>query len=331
MSFSNRFKAYRSFEEDKKAVSRFLSMRVDELDPGEVLIRAEYSTINYKDALSATGAGKIIRRFPCNGGIDVAGTVESSSDVRFKPGDKVICNSYDFGVAHDGGYSELCRVPAAWVVPMPVGMTTFEAMSLGVAGFTAGLAMERMLRAGLRPDKGPVIVNGATGGVGTVIINILAKLGYHVVALTGKTQETDYLKRLGAAEVLSRSNLPEKIRPLDKAIYAGAVDNLGGDTLAWMLSVMAIDGVVASIGLAQSANLNTTVMPFILRGVSLLGIDSANCLMPVRQEIWRKLANEWKPQHLAETIRTIAFDDLPSAFDEFLQARVKGRVVVKIV
>ena len=330
MSSSSRFKAYRSFEEDKKTISRFVSMSVDELDPGEVVIRAEYSTINYKDALSATGAGKIIRRFPCNGGIDVAGTVESSGDVRFKPGDKVICNSYDFGVAHDGGYSELCRVPAAWVVPMPSGMTTFEAMSLGVAGFTAGLAVQRMQAVGLRPDKGPVIVNGATGGVGTVIIDMLAKLGYQVVALTGKTHETDYLKRLGAAQVLLRSSLPEKIRPLDKAIYAGAVDNLGGDTLAWMLSVMAVDGVVASIGLAQGANLSTTVMPFILRGVSLLGIDSANCPMPARQEIWHKLANEWKPQHLAQAVKTIAFAELPSAFNAFLEGQVRGRVVVKI-
>jgi acrylyl-CoA reductase (NADPH) len=324
------FKAYRTFEEDKKVSTRFVTMAIDELDPGEVLIKSEYSTINYKDALSATGAGKIIRRFPCNGGIDVAGEVVTSADARFKPGDTVICNSYDFGVAHDGGFAQYCRVPAAWVVPMPAGMTTFDAMCLGVAGFTAGLAIERMESVGLKPDNGPVIVDGATGGVGSVAIDILARLGYRVVALTGKIQETDYLKGLGAAEVLPRSSVPEKIRPLDKATWAGAIDNLGGDTLVWMLSTMAIGGAVASIGLAQNTSLNTTVMPFILRGVSLLGIDSANCPMAQRLRVWHKLANEWKPRHLAGAVRTIAYDELPAAFDAFLKAQVTGRVVVRI-
>jgi putative YhdH/YhfP family quinone oxidoreductase len=324
------FKAYRTFEEDKKVSSRFVTMTVDELNPGEVVIRSEYSTINFKDALSYNGAGRIMRRYPCNAGIDVAGEVTSSTDARFKPGDKVICNSYDFGVAHDGGFSEYCRVPAAWVVPMPAGMNTFDAMCLGVAGFTAGLAVERMQAGGLRPEQGPLVVNGATGGVGSVAIDIFARLGYRVVALTGKPQEAEYLKGLGAAEVLPRSSLPEKIRALDKATWAGGVDSLGGDTLAWMLSTCAVGAVVGSVGLAQSAALNTTVMPFILRGASLLGIDSVNCPMAVRRQVWHKLAHEWKPLHLAGAVRTIAFEQLPDAFGEFLSGAIKGRVVVKI-
>lgn len=326
----NPFRVYRTFEEDKKISSRFVTMSLDELSPGDVVIKSEYSTINYKDALSHNGTGRIMRRYPCVAGIDVAGEVVSSADARYKPGDKVICNSYDFGVAHDGGYAEYCRVPADWVVLMPSGMNTFDAMCLGVAGFTAGLTVARLEGAGLKPENGPVVVDGATGGVGTVAIDILAKRGYKVVALTGKAQEAEYLQRLGAAEVMPRSNLPEKIRPLDKAMWAGAVDNLGGDTLAWMLATSAVGGVVASIGLAQNASLNTTVMPFILRGVSLVGVDSVNCPMSLRLEVWRKLAQEWKPTHLAAAVRTIAFDELPRAFGDFLSGAIKGRVVVKI-
>jgi len=324
------FKAYRTFEEDKKVSSRFVTKTLDELDPGEVVIKSEYSTINFKDALSHNGTGRIMRRYPCVAGIDVAGEVVSSSDARFKPGQKVICNSYDFGVGHDGGYAEYCRVPAEWVVPMPEGMTTFDAMCLGVAGFTAGLAVERMRAVGLKPENGPVIVDGATGGVGTVAIDVLAKLGHRVVALTGKAEEAEYLKGLGAAEVMPRSSLPEKVRPLDKATWAGAVDSLGGDTLAWMLATSAVGGVVASIGLAQSASLNTTVMPFILRGVSLVGIDSVNCSMSLRRQVWDRLAHEWKPSHLAGAVRTIAFDELPQAFPQFLSGAIKGRIVVKL-
>ena len=271
------FKAYRTFEEDKKISSRFVTMTLDELDPGDLVIKSEYSTINYKDALSHNGAGRIMRRYPCVAGIDVAGEVVSSSDARFKPGQKVICNSYDFGVAHDGGYAQYCRVPADWVVAVPAGMTTFDAMCLGVAGFTAGLAVARMQAGGLRPEQGPVVVDGATGGVGTVAIDILSKLGYRVAALTGKAQEADYLKRIGAAEVIPRASLPEKIRPIDKATWAGGVDNLGGDTLAWMLSTSMVGGVVASIGLAQSPSLNTTVMEDLMTILlDLLGTDRRN-------------------------------------------------------
>lgn len=325
------FKALRIFDEDGKIASRIVDMTVDELDAGEVVIRTEYSSINYKDALAATGAGRIIRRFPCVGGIDGAGIVESSTDPAFAPGDAVIANSYDIGVAHDGGYAGRMRVPAAWLVPLPKGLTTFEAMALGVAGFTAGLAVVRMEANGLAPSNGPVIVNGATGGVGSIAIDILAGLGYHVVALTGKEVETDYLKSLGAQEVMLRSSIDlAKIRPLDRARWAGAVDNLGGDHLAWMASTMQIGAPIASIGLAASHLLNTTVMPFILRGVTLCGIDSVNCPMAQRRAVWQRLATDMKPRHLAALTRTIAFDDLPAAFDAFVKGQVRGRTVVKI-
>lgn len=325
------FKALRIFNEDGKVASRFVDMTVDELDPGEVVIRNEFSSINYKDALAATGAGKIIRRFPCVGGIDGAGVVESSTDPAFKPGDRVIANSYDVGVAHDGGYAGYMRIPSAWLVPLPDGLTTFEAMALGVAGFTAGLAVVRMEANGLAPGNGPVIVNGATGGVGSVAIDILARRGYRVVALTGKAAEADYLKSIGAADVMLRSDLDlAKIRPLDKSLWAGAVDNLGGDVLSWMASTMQIGGTIASIGLAASHEFKTTVMPFILRGVTLCGVDSVNCPMPLRREVWRRLATDLKPVHLEAMTRTISLDDLPAAFDAFVKGAVKGRTVVKV-
>jgi putative YhdH/YhfP family quinone oxidoreductase len=317
------FKALRIFNEDGKVSSRLVEMQLDELDPGEVVIRAEYSSINYKDALAATGAGKIIRRFPCVGGIDVAGVVESSADPAFEPGDKVICTSYDFGVAHDGGYAGYARVPAAWVVPLPEGLSTREAMALGTAGFTAGLAVARMEANGLTPASGPVVVSGATGGVGSIAVDILAGLGYRVTALTGKDSEAGYLKDLGAAEVMLRSSLDlSRIRPLDKSLWAGAVDNLGGDVLSWMASTMQVGGTIAAIGLAASFSFNTTVMPFILRGVTLCGVDSVNCQMAQRREVWRRLASDMKPRHLEAMTRSIGLDDLPSAFAAYLEGKV---------
>ena len=324
-----KFKAYRIREVDKKIVARFEELALEDLDKGEVVVRVAYSSVNYKDALAATGAGKIIRRFPCVGGIDLAGTVTESIDPRFKRGDAVICTSYDLGVAHDGGYAEYARIPADWAVPMPKGMSLFEAMALGTAGYTAGLAVTRMEANGLKPANGPVIVSGATGGVGSIAIDILSRLGYHVVALTGKDGETDYLRKLGAKEVLSRKSLDlSKIKPLDRATWAGAIDNLGGEVLAWMASTMMQDGTIASIGLAASMNLNTTVAPFILRGVSLLGIDSGSTPMPLRREIWGRLASDMRPQHLKEMTRTIPFDELPRAFDGLLKGAARGRIVV---
>jgi putative YhdH/YhfP family quinone oxidoreductase len=327
----DKFKVYRLREQDRKVVAAFEQASLDELDPGEVVIRVAYSGVNYKDALAATGAGRIVRRFPCIGGIDLAGTVTESSDPRFKKGDAVLATSYDIGVAHDGGYAEYARLTADWVVPIPKGMSLFEAMALGTAGFTAGLAVVRMEHQGLKPGAGPVIVTGATGGVGSIAIDILAGLGHHVVALTGKEHESAYLKDLGAKEVLLRASLDlAKIKPLDKATWAGAVDNLGGDVLAWLLATMQIGAPVAAIGLAASMELKTTVAPFILRGVSLLGVDSANCPMPQRRRVWERLASDLKPKHLAGMARTIPFDDLPTVFDDFLKARIRGRIVVDL-
>lgn len=325
------FRAYRITDVDKKVTAAFVECSLDDLDAGEVVVRVEYSDVNYKDALAATGKGRILLRPACIGGVDLAGTVVSSTDARFSAGDAVLCTSYDLGVKHHGGYAEYARVPADWVVRLPDGMTTWEAMALGTAGFTAGLAIERMEQVGLQPDKGPVIVSGATGGVGSIAIDSLARLGYHVVALTGKAGEADYLTSLGAREVKLRAELDlARIRPLDRATWAGAVDNLGGDVLAWMVSTMKVGGALASVGLAASHTLQTTVMPFILRGVSLVGVDSVNCPMARRERVWRRLAGDLRPTHLAAMARTIPFDELPSVFDDFIAARIRGRVVVEL-
>jgi len=327
----DKFKAYLITEVDKKVSAGFVEKTLDELDPGEVVIRVAYSDVNYKDALAATGKGRILLRPACIGGIDLSGTVVSSTDPRFQKGDAVLATSYDIGVKHHGGYSEYARIPADWVVKLPKGMTLWEAMAFGTAGFTAGLAIVRMEQVGLKPSDGPVVVSGATGGVGSVAIDALARLGYHVVALTGKAAEADYLKGLGAREVKLRSELDlAKIRPLDKATWAGAVDNLGGDVLAWMASTMKVGGAIASIGLAASHSLNTTVMPFILRGASLLGIDSVNCPMAVREQVWQRLGADMKPAHLKTMARTIPFSELPAAFEDFIASKIRGRVVVDI-
>ena len=327
----NSFKALLIEERDGKVSSGLVRMDESQLDAGGVTIRVAYSSINYKDALAATGAGKIIRRFPCIGGIDMSGTVIESTDLRFKPGDRVVATSFDIGVAHHGGYAEIARVPADWVVPLPAGLSLFDAMVLGTAGFTAALGIVRMEENGLRPEKGAVIVTGATGGVGSLAIDMLAKLGYHVVALTGKEAEAAYLRELGAAEVLLRESLDlTKIRPLDRGRWAGAVDNLGGDFLAWIASTMQQGGTIASIGLAASMSLNTTVAPFILRGVSLLGIDSGYIREPYRSGVWQRLASDLRPPHLENMARRIAFDELPTAFEAFIAGRAKGRAVVEI-
>jgi putative YhdH/YhfP family quinone oxidoreductase len=331
MSSGASFKAFLVDQESGKVVSRFADMTAAQFDPGEVTIRVAYSSVNYKDALAATGAGKIIRRFPCVGGVDLSGTVIESRDPRFAPGDAVIATSYDIGVAHHGGYAEQARIPADWVLKLPAGLSLKDAMALGTAGFTAGLGIVRMEENGLKPGNGPVIVTGATGGVGSLAIDMLAGLGYEVTALTGKETEDAYLRGLGAKEVMLRQSLDlTKIKPLDRALWAGAVDNLGGDVLAWIASTMKQGGTIASIGLAASVTLNTTVMPFILRGACLLGIDSGYIRAPYRAGVWQRLATDMRPRHLGAITRTIAFADLPPVFDDFLKARVTGRVVVEI-
>jgi len=326
-----KFKAYRTFQENDAIVSRFVDMTIDELDPGDVVVRTKYSTINYKDALSYNGVGKIMRKYPTNAGIDMSGTVETSSDTRWKRGDKVIVHAYDMGVAHDGGYAEFVRVPADWIVRRPESMTAFDAMTLGTAGFTAAQALMHMEHNGLKPENGPVAVTGATGGVGSVAIEILAKTGYEVVAITGKKEETGYLKALGAKDVILRQSIDvSKVRPLEKATWAGAIDNLGGDILSWLLATTKVGGNVGAVGLAASMKLNTSVAPFILRGVSLLGINSAECTMSLRQKIWNKLAVEWRPDQVHDQVRTIDFDELPTHFDAYIKGMVRGRTVVRI-
>ena len=326
------FKAYKLTEVDKKIRAGFVDMTLDELDPGEVVVRVAYSDVNYKDALAATGKGRILRRAACVGGIDLSGTVVSSSDARFAKGDAVLAVGYDLGVAHHGGYAEYARLPADWVTRMPQGMTLWDAMAFGTAGFTAGIAVVRMEHNGLKPANGPVIVDGATGGVGSIAIAGLARLGYHVVALTSKESESEWLKKLGAREILLRKDLNlEKIKPLDRAMWAGAVDNLGGDVLAWMCSTMKVNGVIASVGLAASPDLKTTVMPFILRGASLLGINSTDSPdAKMRQEVWRRLAGDLRPPMLKEMCRTIRFSELPSVFQDFIDAKVSRRIVVDL-
>ena len=327
----SKFKAFLIEEAEEGVNSSFKTIDTADLDPGEVLIKTAYSSVNFKDALAATGAGKIIRRFPCVGGIDLSGVVVESSSDEFKVGQEVIATSYDIGVAHHGGYAEYCRVPAKWIVPMPTGLDLFSSMALGTAGFTAGLAVERMEHNGLNPDAGPVLVNGATGGVGGIAIDILSAMGYDVTAMTGKPDQSDYLKSLGAAEILDTASLDlAKIRPLGRETWAGVVDNLGGDILAWLASTVKVGGAIASIGLAASFKFNTTVMPYILRGVTLAGIDSVNAEMEVRRKVWGRLATDMKPKNLDKIVTTVAFDDLPATFEAVMQAKMRGRSVVKI-
>jgi putative YhdH/YhfP family quinone oxidoreductase len=328
----DRFKAYKLTETpEKKIRAEFVDMALDELDPGDVVVRVAYSDVNYKDALAATGKGRILRRPSCVGGIDLSGTVVSSQDARFAKGDAVVGIGFDLGVSHHGGYAQYARVPGAWLMKLPKGMSLWEAMAFGTAGYTAGIAIVRMEHEGLKPASGPVLVNGATGGVGSIAVSALARLGYHVVALTGKESESDWLRKLGAKEILLRKSLNlEKIKPLDKSTWAGAVDNLGGEVLSWICSTMKDNGVIASVGLAASASLNTTVMPFILRGARLLGINSGESSNDVRDTVWRRLATDMKPPLLKELARTVAFRDLPSVFDDFINAKVTRRVVVDL-
>jgi NADPH2:quinone reductase len=325
------FRAYRIFEQDGKSQGRFVDLSLADLDPGEVVIRAHYSGVNYKDALAATGAGRVIRRFPCVGGVDVSGVVESSSDARFNPGDEVLVTGYGMGVEHDGGYAEYVRVPADWVVPLPQGLTLFDAMALGTAGFTAALSIHRLEQNELAPEKGKVVVTGATGGVGSLAVQMLSQLGYQVVAVTGKINEHDYLKSLGASEILPRDEIDlHGGRALEKAQWAGALDAVGGDTLAWLTRSMRQDGAIASFGNAGGVELHTTVFPFILRGVKLLGVDSAATAMPLRREIWRRLAGELRPAALERVAQSVPFAELPAVFPRLLRGGMRGHCVVDI-
>lgn len=324
------FKAFKVFNDEGKISARVVEQALDEVGDGTVLIKTAFSSVNYKDALAATGAGKIMRRFPLIGGIDVAGTVEASGDPRFAAGDAVLVTGYDLGVAHDGGYAGYCRVPADWVVRIPEGLTAFDTMAIGTAGFTAALSIVEMERNGLTPASGPVIVTGATGGVGSIAVQAMAARGYAATALTGKAQEADYLRALGASDVLVRGSFDMGTKPLEKATWAGAVDPVGGEILGWLTRTMSYGGCIANSGLTGGVELKTTVLPFILRGVKLLGIDSVMCPDHTRREVWRRLAGDLKPSHLGDATRTLRLADLPEAFATLVSGQARGRFVVDL-
>lgn len=323
------FKAFRVFDKDGRADGRVVSATLEELSAGDVVIKTACSSVNYKDALAATGAGKIIRRYPLIAGIDVAGTVMSSTDPHWRAGQHVLVTGYDLGVAHDGGFAEIVRVPGAWVVAVPEGLTPRDAMAIGTAGFTAALSIDDMERNGLAPGQGPVLVTGATGGVGSLAIQLLAARGYEVTALTGKDGEHDFLRSLGASEVLSRHTVQMGTKPLEKPLWAGAVDAVGGETLAWLTRTMMYNGSIANSGLTAGTEFCATVLPFILRGVKLLGIDSVMCPAARRADLWRRLATDLRPGALQTTTREIGFDDLPAAFQTLLKGEARGRFVVR--
>lgn len=325
------FRAFRIHQQGKQIVSRLETIGLDALNAGDVVVKVRYSTINYKDALAATGAGKILRRYPLVGGIDLAGEVVSSSHAAFQPGQKVLVNGCGLSETHDGGYAEYARVNSEWVVPIPPGLDEFQAMAIGTAGYTAALAVHRMEQNGQHPDGGEIVVTGATGGVGSIAIDLLAGRGYRVVAVTGKDSSRDYLQRLGAARVLLRNEIDIGSKPLEEAQFAGAIDSVGGDLLTWLTRTVNFWGNIASVGLAGSHELATTVMPFILRGVNLLGINSAYTPRPLRLQVWQRLATDLKPRHLDEIVtRQLTLEQLPAAFDEYLKAGVIGRAVVRI-
>ncbi len=327
----DRFRAYRINDEGGKIVAGFQDLSLDELTEGNVVVRVSHSTINFKDALAATGSGKILRRYPLNGGIDLAGVVVSSDDNEFPAGAEVLVNGCGLSETVDGGYSEYARLDSQSLVPVPLGMSAFEAMQIGTAGYTAALAIHRMEQNGQAPERGPIVVTGATGGVGSVAIDMLSGLGYEVVALTGKASEEAYLRKLGASRILLRNKIDLGKRPMEKAEWGGAIDNLGGDYLTWLTRTVHYGGNIASIGLAASAALNTTVLPFILRAVCLLGINSVDTPRDLRRAVWARIGGDLKPQHL-DTIghKSISFDELPDAFQAFIDGTVTGRVVVKI-
>ena len=327
----DKFRAFRIDEKDGEIVAGFERLTLDDLTDGNVVVRVTHSTINYKDALAATGKGRILCRYPLNGGIDFAGVVVSSEDAEFQPGTEVLMNGCGLSETVDGGYSEYARVDSQGLVSVPEGMSCAQTMQIGTAGYTAALAIHRMEQNGQAPDLGPIIVTGATGGVGSIAVDMLAGRGYEVVAVTGKAEEEDYLRSIGASRILLRDDIDFGKRPLEKAEWAGAIDNLGGDYLVWLTRTMRYGGNIASIGLAASRKLETTVMPFILRAVCLLGINSVETPRDLRRAVWRRIGADLKPQHL-DTIghRSISFDELPQAFDDYIAGKITGRTVVDI-
>lgn len=303
-----------------------------DLPAGEVLVQVAYSSVNYKDGLASIPDGKVVRNYPFVPGIDISGTVVESSDSRFKAGDEIIATSYDIGVSHYGGYSEYARLKADWLVPLPQGLTLKEAMALGTAGFTAALSAHQLQKNGLTPTNGPVLITGATGGVGSIAISILKKLGYTIAASTGKTEEHDYLKSLGVSDILGREETSaESTRPMEKERWAGSVDSVGGSTLAYLLRSTKYGGSVAACGNTGGVNVTTTVFPFILRSVNLLGIDSVNCPMELRRHLWQQLASDYKPDALLDSIgKETSLEELPHVLATILKGGIRGRTIVRI-
>ncbi|MDH4261084.1 MAG: oxidoreductase [Gammaproteobacteria bacterium] len=327
----SKFKAFRIHERDKKIVAGFEMMGGEQLTPGDVLIRVRYSSINYKDALAATGAARILRRYPLNGGIDLSGEIASSADTRYARGQAVLVTGCGLSETVDGGFAEYARVAGNSVIRLPDGIDLFQAMGLGTAGFTAALAIHRMEHNGQTPARGPVVVTGASGGVGSIAVDLLAGRGYEVVAVSGKPEADDFLKALGATSILRRQEIDLDRQPMEAVRWAGAIDNVGGELLTWLTRTMDFWGNIASVGLAGSPKLETTVLPFILRGVNLLGINSSATPRDLRLDIWRRLASDLRPRHFDKLVtRIIGFDELPAAFDDYMKGRVLGRTVVKI-
>lgn len=325
------FRAFRIHQSDGKVAARFDTLTLDDLATGEVVIEVEYSTINFKDALAATGKGKILRRYPLVGGIDLAGSVVSCADRAFSPGQKVVVTGCGLSETHDGGYAQYARVKSDWVVPIPQGLDTYQCMAIGTAGYTAALAIHRMEQNDQQPPTGEIVVTGATGGVGSLALDMLEGRGYRTVAVTGKQTAEDYLKSVGASRILLRSSIDIGSRPLEEAQWAGAIDNVGGDMLAWLTRTTQFGGNIASIGMAGSIELKTTVLPFILRGVNLLGINSVFTPRALRLAVWQRLATDLKPRHLDRIVtRVLKFDELPHAFDDYIDGGVIGRAVVRI-
>lgn len=310
----------------------FRELSQGDLPDGEIVVQVQYSGVNYKDGLASIPSGNVVRRYPLIPGIDLAGRVVSSADNRFREGDSVIATGYDLGVSHHGGYAEYARIPAAWAVPLPKGLSLRQAMAIGTAGITAAHAIDRLEENGLRPDKGPVLITGATGGVGCLAIDMLAARGYEVDASTGKESEHEFLRALGAREILSRTEVaPETVRPMDRPRWAAAIDPVGGNTLSYAISRLLYAGSVASVGLTGGSSFPGSVFPFILRGANLLGIDSAYLPMQTRQVLWERLSGDLRPPHLDDLITTeIPFSELPAALFRILGAKVRGRIVVRV-
>ena len=326
------FRALRVYSEGGQHRVALGNISLGDLSPGNVVVRVAYSGINYKDALAVTGKGRILRGSPRVPGIDLAGHVVTSEDARYQPGDAVLVTGCNIGEQIDGGYSEYARLPADALVALPAGLTLEEAMAIGTAGFTAALALQRMLDNHQNTTMGTILVTGATGGVGGIALSIFKAHGFKTAALTGKPEAADYLHSIGADEVIDRQSVVMGSKPLEGALWGGAVDNLGGDTLAWLTRTVKPWGNIASIGLAQAHTLSTTVMPFLLRGVSILGIHSVECPRAWRLELWKHLSTDWKPQGLLSKIatRTVALDDLGTVCEEFVAGQVTGRTLVKI-